>query len=141
MLPTVTPQLLGNRLETRNRRRIARDWLRGDAFEAGLRRLADRLPILWHGTILDSELTAGLFAGTMAALHGSKRFQPELRYVVFDVPFLAGVDLRRLPWIERRERLELLAQAFDGRSNASRSSIRRRASPARSSTAALEASS
>ena len=26
---------------------------------------------------------------------------------------LAGVDLRRLPWEERRERLELLAQAFE----------------------------
>ena len=37
----------------------------------------------------------------------------ELRFVVFDVPFLAGADLRRLPWEERRERLELLAQAFD----------------------------
>jgi bifunctional non-homologous end joining protein LigD len=147
MLPSVTPQLLGNhglrglleaaadpdrwaiepkvdgvrglvvydvdRLETRNRRGVARDWLRGDAFEAGLRRLADRLPILWHGTILDGELTAARFAGTMAALYGSKRYRPDLRYVVFDVPFLAGVDLRPLPWEERRARLELLAQAFD----------------------------
>jgi ATP-dependent DNA ligase len=26
---------------------------------------------------------------------------------------LAGADLRRLPWHERRERLELLAQAFE----------------------------
>jgi ATP-dependent DNA ligase len=26
---------------------------------------------------------------------------------------LAGVDLRRLPWHERRQRLELLAQAFE----------------------------
>ena len=31
---------------------------------------------------------------------------------MFDVPYLAGVDLRRLPWRERRERLELIAQAF-----------------------------
>jgi ATP-dependent DNA ligase len=33
---------------------------------------------------------------------------------VFDVPILAGVDLRPLPWHERRERLELLARAFVG---------------------------
>jgi ATP-dependent DNA ligase len=31
-------------LEMRNRRGERRDWLRGDAFEAGLRRFADRLP-------------------------------------------------------------------------------------------------
>ena len=92
---------------------MARDWLRGDAFEAGLRRLADRLPILWHGTVLDGELTAGQFAGTMAALHGSKRFRPHLRYFAFDVPFLAGADLRRMQWQDRRDRLELLAEAFD----------------------------
>src|SRR5712691_1662248 len=34
-------------METRNRRGIRRDWLRGDGFESGLRRLAQRLPILW----------------------------------------------------------------------------------------------
>jgi ATP-dependent DNA ligase len=49
----------------------------------------------------------------MAALYGSKRFHADLRYVVFDVPFLAGVDLRPTPWVERRARLELLAEAFD----------------------------
>ena len=103
----------GGRLETRNRRGERRDWLRGDAFEGGLRRLADRLPILWHGTVLDGELIAERFAGTMAALLGSKRHRESLRFVVFDVPVLAGVDLRALPWAERRERLELLAQAFD----------------------------
>jgi ATP-dependent DNA ligase len=100
-------------LETRNRRGQSRDWLRGDRFEAGLRRLADRLPILWHGTVLDGELTAGRFRGTMAALHGSKQHRALLRFVVFDVPVLAGVDLRPPPWQERRERLELLARAFD----------------------------
>lgn len=104
----------GGTLETRNRRGERRDWLRGDAFEGGLRRLADRLPILWHGTVLDGELVADRFAGTMAALLGSKRHRDNLRFVVFDVPVLAGVDLRPLPWTERRERLELLAQAFDG---------------------------
>lgn len=100
----------GQRLETRNRYGVRRDWLRGDGFEGGLRRLTDRLPLLWHGTVLDGELTAGQFRGTMAALHGSKRYREDLRFVVFDVPVLAGVDLRRLPWQERRERLELVAE-------------------------------
>jgi bifunctional non-homologous end joining protein LigD len=148
MVPSVTPQLVGNNglrtlrtaitephryacepkvdgvrglvvyqpdgsIETRNRRGEHRDWLRGDAFEGGLRRLANRLPILWHGTVLDGELIADRFAGTMAALYGSKRHRDRLRFVAFDVPVLAGVDLRALPWQERRERLELLAQAFD----------------------------
>src|SRR6187431_3102192 len=63
-------------LEMRNRRGEKRDWLRGDEFERGLRRLADRLPNLWEGTILDGELTSGRFEGTMSALLGSKRFRP-----------------------------------------------------------------
>jgi ATP-dependent DNA ligase len=100
-------------IETRNRRGERRDWLRGDAFEAGLRRLADRLPNLWEGTVLDGELTAGRFEGTMAALLGSKKYRASLRFVVFDVPVLLGTDLRPLPWQDRRERLELLARAFD----------------------------
>lgn len=103
----------GRLLETRNGSGQRRDWLRRDAFEGGLRRLADLLPILWDGTVLDGELTAGQFRGTMAALYGSKRHRDQLRFVVFDLPVLAGVDLRPLRWHERRERLELLAQAFD----------------------------
>jgi ATP-dependent DNA ligase len=93
-------------VETRNRRGERRDWLRGDEFEAGLRRLAQKLPNVWQGTVLDGELTAGRFSGTMAALLGSKRLRASLRFVVFDVPFLVGADLRGLPWQERRERLE-----------------------------------
>ena len=81
-------------LEMRNRRGEKRDWLRGDPFERGLRRLAERLPNLWEGTVLDGELTAGRFEGTMSALLGSKRFRPSLRFVVFDVPMLLGADLR-----------------------------------------------
>jgi ATP-dependent DNA ligase len=97
----------------RNRRGERRNWLRGDAFETGLRRLAVRLPILWQGTVLDGELTTGRFATTMSALLGSKTHRPSLRFVVFDVPVLVGVDLRSMPWQARRERLELLARAFD----------------------------
>jgi ATP-dependent DNA ligase len=100
-------------LETRNRHGVRRDWLRGDDFEAGLRRLAARLPLIWDGTVLDGELTTGRFATTMSALLGSKNHRAALRFLAFDVPVLAGVDLRPLSWQERRERLELIAQAFD----------------------------
>ena len=100
-------------LETRNRSGRVRDWQRHRPFAAGLRRLAARLPILWDGTVLDAELIAGRFAGTMAALQGSARHGDALRVHVFDLPYLAGVDLRPLSWKDRRERLELLAQAFE----------------------------
>ena len=109
-LVAFTPELV---VETRNRHGVRRDWLRGDAFEAGLRRLAARLPLLWGGTILDGELTTGRFATTMSALLGSKAHRAGLRFVAFDVPILAGVDLRPLPWQQRRDRLELIARAFD----------------------------
>jgi hypothetical protein len=49
----------------------------------------------------------------LAAATGSPRFGPDLRLVVFDVPILAGVDMRPRPWQERRERVELLARTFD----------------------------
>ena len=103
----------GRIMEMRNRRGEKRDWLRGDAFDAGLRRLADRLPNLWEGTVLDGAPTAGRFEGTMSALLGFRRFRPSLRFMVFDVPVLVAADLRGLPWQDRRDRLELLARAFD----------------------------
>ncbi len=54
-------------------------------------------------------LTASHFRTTMSALLGSKRHRADLRLAVFDVPILAGVDLRSWPWSERRERLGLFA--------------------------------
>jgi ATP-dependent DNA ligase len=48
---------------------------------------------------------------TCARAFCAQAFAPRL--VVFDVPVLLGADLRGLPWQERRERLELLARAFD----------------------------
>jgi len=99
-------------LTTRNRRGEVRAWLRQQPLAAELRSLGRRLPILHHGTVLDGELVADRFAGTMAALMGSRAHGDALRFVAFDVPILAGVDFRAEPWEARRERLELLAQAF-----------------------------
>jgi hypothetical protein len=56
------------------------------ASRAGLRSLADRLPNLWQGTVLDGGLTAGRSEGTVSPLLGSKRFRPSLRFVVLDEP-------------------------------------------------------
>jgi ATP-dependent DNA ligase len=70
-------------IETRNRRGERRDWLPGDDFERGLRRLAQRLPNIWAGTVLDGRPDP--------ARHRPPR------------------PLRQ----ERRERLELLVRAFD----------------------------
>jgi bifunctional non-homologous end joining protein LigD len=99
-------------LETRNRRGEVRDWFRREPAATAFGAIGSRLPILWRGTVLDGELTAGRFSTTMAALTGSKEHMANLHFVVFDAPVLAGVDLRSQPWEARRERLELLARAF-----------------------------
>jgi hypothetical protein len=51
----------GETLETRNRHGARRDWLRGDAFEPGLRQLADRLPNLREGSVPLDEREAWRF--------------------------------------------------------------------------------
>jgi ATP-dependent DNA ligase len=116
-------------LTARNRQGQQRQWLHDQPLARELRRLGRRLPILHDGTVLEGELVAERFAGTMAALHGSKRHGDALRFVVFDVPYLAGVDLRGWTWTERRERLELLASrstwSTDGwRASSSRTATR-----------------
>jgi hypothetical protein len=53
-------------IELRNRRGEKREWLGGDAFAVGFPLVADRLPSLSEGTVLDGELTASRF-GTFAS--------------------------------------------------------------------------
>ena len=84
-------------IEARNLGGQKREWFRHEPLRRGVRQLAERLPILWDGTVLDGELSAGRFSATMAAILGSKTHAPDLRMVVFDVPVLAGVDLRDQP--------------------------------------------
>jgi ATP-dependent DNA ligase len=55
----------GGRIATRNRRGEVRHWLRPCPLETALRRLVQRLPILDRGTVLDGELVAERFAGTI----------------------------------------------------------------------------
>ncbi|MGE0310190.1 MAG: DNA ligase D [Lautropia sp.] len=47
-------------------------------------------------------------AGRPAAARGAAAADRELAYTVFDLPVLAGEDLREMPWHERRARLESL---------------------------------
>jgi hypothetical protein len=114
MVPSRAPRLVQPErvLEMLNRRGERRDWLRGDEFEAGLRRLAQRLPNVWQGTVLDGELTTGVSREPWPPC-SAQSYRVDLRFVVFDVPYLLGADLRGLPWQERRDRLELHAQAFE----------------------------
>jgi bifunctional non-homologous end joining protein LigD len=105
--------LPGGVIEVRNRQGRVRDWFRRSPLPDAFRRLGARVPLAWDGTVLDGELTAGRFSTTMAALYGARAHAGQLTFVVFDLPVFAGVDLRHEPWQQRRERLELLAGAFE----------------------------
>ena len=76
------------------------------ALVSALTACAQADPDLWAGTILDGELVGSSWSETAHLLGGAGRTSAGLRYVVFDLPFCAGVDLRPLPWTERRAILE-----------------------------------
>jgi hypothetical protein len=83
-------------IEVRGRKGLLRSfWLACRELRAALVALADRLPILREGSTVDGELWAGSFHRTMALLSGTRPFEPGLSLVVFDLPALGGVDLRR----------------------------------------------
>ena len=62
-------------IEARNRGGQKREWFRHEPIRRGVRALAERLPLLCDGTVLDDELTAGRFEGTLdtEATHSSMR--------------------------------------------------------------------
>jgi bifunctional non-homologous end joining protein LigD len=61
----------------------------------------------WDGTILDGELLGESLGDTTHLLGSAGRRENRLRFVVFDAPFLEGVDQRNLPWSVRRKALEV----------------------------------
>jgi ATP-dependent DNA ligase len=75
--------------------------------EAALRALADSEPGFWDGTVLDGELVGPSWAETAHLLSGRGRSETGLRFVVFDLPYFAGDDLRGRQLYERRLVLEL----------------------------------
>jgi ATP-dependent DNA ligase len=99
--------LPGGRIEIRNRHgqnkgRVANT----PAIEAQLRALAAQSPELWAGTLIDGELVADTFAQTAHLLGSAGQTEGGLRLMAFDLPYLAGTDLRDRPWTERRAALE-----------------------------------
>jgi hypothetical protein len=95
----------------RNRYGLVRErWLTCQRFRGGLEALAETLPHVRNGTVLDGVLTAGV-SPHVAVLRGRWPFAdgasaPSLRYAG-----LAGLDLRFEPCDARRRRLEVLAHA------------------------------
>lgn len=77
------------------------------------RHLAEAVPMLKAGTVIDGELVAGSWGETMHLLGKAGRNEKGLRFVAFDLPVLAGVDLRSQTWEYRRAALEMLLAAAD----------------------------
>ncbi len=87
------------------------------------------LDLMPAGTILDGELvdlsgdtewnrTESILSKTRGGYtHKPTVSDPPLTYVLFDVLNAAGLDVRRLPWSERRALLEELCAGFEGRSD------------------------
>lgn len=64
--------------------------------------------VLADGTLIDGELVGLTLAETTHLLGGGGKSDPRLRFVAFDLPFLAGEDLRDESWLVRRHNLENL---------------------------------
>lgn len=60
---------------------------------------------LAFGTLIDGELVGLTLEETGHLLGASGRSDPRLRFMAFDLPFLAGKDLRTSPWDLRRNLL------------------------------------
>ena len=79
---------------------------------AAVQALARVAPAILDGTILDGELVAASWAQTSHLLGSAGRSEGGLRFVVFDMPYAGGKDLRGAPWSVRRASLEQLAKSF-----------------------------
>lgn len=75
---------------------------------AALRALIAAMPSMTKGTVLDGELVGPSWSETAHLLGGAGRSESGLRFVVFDLPYGAGRDLRSLPFSARRAHLETL---------------------------------
>jgi len=73
------------------------------------------IPDLYKGTVIDGEAyskESWNMSMHLSAQSGSNDGAGELYFVAFDLPFLCGLDLRDLPWSERRKMLESLMEMF-----------------------------
>ena len=107
--------LPGGRFEIRNRDGVNTGRIENTpGLRAALLALVAKNPSLAAGTLLDGELVGRSWNETATLLSAKGGSDAGLRYVVFDVPWLAGHDLRALPLRERRAELVKLATHFDG---------------------------
>jgi hypothetical protein len=107
--------LPGGRFEIRNRDGVNTGRIENTpGLRAALLALVAKDPSLAAGTLLDGELVGRTWSETATLLSAKGGSDAGLRYVVFDVPWLAGRDLRALPLRERRAELVKLAAHFDG---------------------------
>lgn len=103
--------LPGGRIEIRNRYGEVKG-RQGPHIVAALTALAQRHPALYQGTIFDGEIAAATWNQTMKLLASGGAGNI---FHVFDLPVLAGVDLRPLPLRARLAKLDpLLAQLPSG---------------------------
>ncbi len=66
---------------------------------------------LWAGTLIDGEFVAGSLEETAHYMGKSgRRPGSKLRFMAFDLPYLAGFDLRDKEWLVRRALLEEVLQ-------------------------------
>lgn len=72
------------------------------------------IPNLYEGTVLDGELVADSWNSTMhlLAVGGGNDGAGKLNFVVFDLVYLMGQNLKDQPWSVRRELLEQLLNPF-----------------------------
>lgn len=73
--------------------------------EAELRRMGALMPGLWDGTLIDGELVGRSWEETAHLLGAAGRIDSGLRFMAFDLPYLAGADLRGRDYEARRSEL------------------------------------
>jgi ATP-dependent DNA ligase len=85
------------------------------ALKAEFEAMGKALPALYQGTVLDGEIYSKMGWNTtmhLAAQSGSNNGEGDLHFIVFDLPYLMGRNLKDQPWTKRRELLERLMAPF-----------------------------
>ncbi len=86
------------------------------SFNAAYSVLADSIAKLQHDAVLDGEIVALDSKGRsdFQALQYHKQTPAHLTYAVFDILYLNGHDLRKLPLIERKDILKQVVEGAEG---------------------------
>jgi len=81
-----------------------------------LEAMGKAIPALYNGTVLDGELIADSWNSTMhlAAMSGTNDGDGRLNFIVFDLVYLMGKNLKDQTWTTRRSLLEKVLSPFVG---------------------------